>query len=154
MKVYLAGFIQGSRMEECISWRKKIREYYVMRSWDIEWLDPLNGKEINTISSDGLTSHIPPNAILHRDYKGVVSSDLIVVNMDTFGEERPLTGTMFELAWAWEHHIPIIMITTEQKFINHPFVKNFASMIFSSVDEMLEKKAINYMYKGMVNAEY
>lgn len=29
IKVYLAGYIQGSVMEECKAWRKKIREHYM-----------------------------------------------------------------------------------------------------------------------------
>ena len=154
MKIYLAGFIQGSKIQECIGWRKQIRDYYKIHDWPIIFLDPLNGKEVNTISSDGLKSSIPPNAILHRDFKCVMDCDIVIVNMDTFGETRPLTGTICELAWAWEHHKPIIMITDDSKYCNHPFLKNFASMIFPTVEKMIEEKAVNYMFKGTVSADY
>ena len=108
MKVYLAGFIQGSKLNECIAWRKKIRDHYEHwkdgEKYPIIWLDPLNGKHLDTITPDGLKSDTPRNAIVHRDYRCICDCDLVVVNMDTFGESRPLTGTICELAWAWDKH--------------------------------------------------
>jgi nucleoside 2-deoxyribosyltransferase len=101
-----------------------------------------------------LKSNIPGNAIVHRDYKCVKSADLLVVNMDTFGEQRPLTGTIYELAWAWVDHKPVIIITDEEKYSEHPFIKDTASIIVSSVDELIEKKYINYFYKGLSSALY
>ncbi len=158
-KIYLAGYIQGNKIEECAGWRKRIREHYddwkgYGERYPINWLDPLNGKNFESITGDGLKSDTPPNAIIHRDYRSVTSSDLIIVNMDTFGESRPLTGTICELAWAWDKHIPIIMITTEDIYIKHPFLACFASVIVSSVDELLEKKFVNYFFKGDNSAIY
>ena len=174
-KIYLAGYIQGDKIKECSEWRKKIRDVYdnwetnykklgkdyagmddvrVVIKYPIEWLDPLNGKNLDKITGDGLKSEASPHSIVHRDYVAVTNANLIVVNMDTFGTERGLCGTLCELAWAWEHHIPIIMITDEKKYAEHPFLSYFASEIVSSVDELLEKKLINYFYKGLVNAEY
>lgn len=156
IKVYLAGYIQGSVLEECKAWRKKIREHYAHwkegMEYPIIWFDPLNGEE--KVSDDGLKSNVPQNAILHRDYQCVIKSDIIVVNMDTFGSDRPLTGTMFELAWAWEHHKPIIMITTEKKYKQHPFLQNVVSNYVDSVEELLSKKIINFYFKGWNNAIY
>jgi len=157
-KVYLAGYIQGDMIDKCSAWRKDIRKHYENwkddKPYPIKWLDPLNGKNLDHITGDGLKSDTPPNAIVHRDYVSVTRSNLIVVNMDTFGTERGLCGTICELAWAWEHHIPIIMITDEKRYTEHPFLSYFASVVVSSVDELLEKKYINYFFKGVVNAEY
>jgi nucleoside 2-deoxyribosyltransferase len=157
MRVYLAGYIHGEVIEQCVAWRKKIRKFYENykgQKYPIEWLDPLNGKDLESISADGLTSSCSPNVIIHRDYQSVIRSDLIVVNMNTFGKDRPLTGTVAELAWAWEHHIPIIMITTEKKYKEHPFIKAFVSDFVDSVEDLLDKKLINLFYKGWNNAEY
>ena len=157
-KCYLAGYIQGSKLEECTEWRRRIREYYDnwkgKERYPIVWLDPLNGKDFATITSDGLKSSCPPHAIVHRDFAAVMNSDLIVANMNTFGENRPLTGTISELAWAWEHHKPIVMITDETKYREHPFLSYFASWIVKDVDELLKKKCINYFYKGTASAKY
>lgn len=164
MKIYLCGYIQGGEsLKKCIEWRKKIRKHYEewkkethkpFERYPIIWLCPLNGKDFNSISKDGLSSSMPNNTILHRDFKAVMDADIIVANMDTFGDNRPLTGTIAELAWAWEHHKPIIMVTNEKKYAEHPFLMNFASWIVKDIDELLGKKIINIFYKGMVNAEY
>jgi hypothetical protein len=171
--IYLAGYISGQKMEECSSWRKKIREHYenwttpiiddrngkiigynTMR-YPICWLDPLNGKDFEDIDSEGLKAKgVTPEAIVHRDYNCVRTADLIVANLDTFGCTRPLTGTMFELAWAYESRKPVIVITQEANYKHHPFITETASVIVSTVNELLEKKLINYFFKGQVNAIY
>jgi hypothetical protein len=173
MKVYLAGYIQGSKLKECYEWRRRIREHYdhwkkpiyeigkpnvvvsyTEEKYPIIWLDPLNGKDFATITPDGLKSSCPPHAIVHRDFNCVMNADLLIANMNTFGESRPMTGTICEMAWAWEHRKPIIMISKEKKYREHPFTSLFSSWIVESVDELLDKKCINYFYKGMASAEY
>jgi nucleoside 2-deoxyribosyltransferase len=155
VKVYLAGFIHGSVLEKCKSWRKRIRDFYTNykgAEYPIVWFDPMNGEE--GVSQDGLSSNIPANAIVSRDYQCVVKCDIVVVNMDTFGADRPLTGTMIELGWAWEHKKTIIMITNERKYFEHPFFKCMVSNFVESIDELLEKKIINFYFKGWNNAIY
>ena len=159
MKVYLSGYISGKAIDQCIAWRKKIREHYDHwkggEKYPIEWIDPLNGSEFEKISADGLTlENVPPNAIMQRDYISCKISDLIVANLDTFGESRPLLGTFFEIAWGWEHKKPLIIVTSDYAFANHPFIVSSASFIVKSVDELLEKKHINYFYKGLNSAIY
>jgi len=153
-KIYLAGYITGSVLDQCIAWRKKLREYYVMKDWNITWLDPLNGHYIESITDDGLACKIDGQNLIHRDYQSVIQSDLVVANLDTFGATRPLTGTICELAWAWEHHKPIIIISTDPYYTNHPFIKYFASSYVTSVEELIEKKLINYFFKGQNQAVY
>jgi len=154
-KVYLAGYISGSKLEQCAEWRRKIRSFYALKSWnDLIFLDPLNGKEFATITKDGLHSSIPSHAIIHRDYQSVINSNLVIANLDTFGDKRPITGTIAELAWAWEHKISIILITTEEQYKSHPFLEYFASIIVNNVDELLNKRYLDYFYQGTVNAKY
>ena len=182
LKIYLAGFISGNKIKECTGWRIEIREHYdnysvlrnfkygsddykkdliscqntirVVAKYPIDWLDPLNGKELNSIDAQGLKSACPVNSIVHRDYMSVSQADIIVANMDTFGEQRPLTGTICELAWAWDKHKPIIMITNEAKYKDHPFLSYFASVIVKDVQTLIEEKIINHFYKGVHSAIY
>jgi len=158
MKVYLAGYIQGTKLDECLAWRRKIREHFDHNTkWqgEISFLDPLNGKNFGSITPDGLKSDIPGKALVHRDHKHVMESDLLIANMSTFGEtSRPITGTIYELAWAWQAEKPTIVITEEDNYKCHPFIIDTASIIVSSVEELLEKKYINYFYKGGVSAVY
>jgi len=171
MYVYLAGYMSGEKLEECTSWRKKIREYY--RNWEkversetvqreeisafpIAFLDPFNGKEINTIDKKGLTSSFPPNSIVHSDYMSVNKADMVVANLDTFGSERPSIGTHWELAWCWMMKKPFVLIVPEgQKeiYIKHPFTAQ-SSWILESVDELLEKGVLESFYKRIAGAIY
>ena len=170
--IYLAGYISGKKIKECSEWRKRVREHYehwrkpirndkgkkvgiMEERYPICWLDPLNGKDFEDIDSKGLHAKgVTNEAIVHRDYNCVKSADLIIANLDTFGCIRPLTGTMFDLAWAYDSHKPVIVITTEPNYKNHPFITETASLIIPSVDDLIKKKYINYFYKGAVNAIY
>jgi len=159
MKVYLCGYIQGDVIEQCYSWRKKIRSFYenwkgTGKNYPISFLDPLNGENFNEISPDGLKGCFPPNAIVHKDYNCVDKCDLVICNTDTFGQNRPLIGSIYELAWAYEKRKPVIMITNDIVFEQHPFITNTVSWYVKSVDELLEKKIINEFYKSFNSAEY
>ena len=156
-KCYLAGYMSEKCLEQCLSWRKQVKDHYNnwkgREKYPISWLDPFNG-EIEDMREEGLKANIPPNTIIHRDFQAVSNADLIIANLSTFGETRPLTGTLCELAWAWMMHKPIIIITTEPHFAEHPFISNFASWIFPSVEAMLEAKAVNHFFKGVNDAIY
>jgi len=154
MNAYLAGFMSGDKLKETTEWRFTIRSHYAVKNWPIVWLDPYNGKDIGTITGDGLKSSVPPNAIVHRDYMCVEKADIIVANMDTFGSTRPLTGTICELAWAWQMRKPIILISTDKNYVCHPFMTYFASWIVPDVQTLLDEEIIDYFFKGTVTAKY
>ena len=155
--VYLAGYINEKKIEECFAWRKQVRDYYDnwkgKEKYPITWLDPMNG-EFGTITAGGLKCVLPGKALVHRDYNSVKSADLIIANLDTFGETRPLTGTIYELAWAWSMEKPVIVITDEDNYKFHPFIVDTASIIVPTVEKMLESKIVNYFFKGKVSAQY
>jgi nucleoside 2-deoxyribosyltransferase len=120
LKIYLAGYMSGSCLDECLAWRKQIREHYgnwkgAGLSYPVVFLDPFNGPELNSISKDGLKSEVPPKGILMGDYMSVKEADLIIVNWDTFGHLRPSIGTPAEMAWAWQLGKPIITIANKAK---------------------------------------
>ena len=155
--LYLVGYMSGEKLQECTEWRKKIREYFDLNpKWHghMCFLDPFNGQEIATIDKEGLHSSIPDQALVHRDFNCVKSADLIIANLDTFGAERPMVGSLYELAWAWLDKKPVIIITSKDYYKYHPFIKNTASFIFENVDQVLESKAINYFYQGKHSAAY
>jgi hypothetical protein len=155
MYCYLAGYISGKKIKECSEWRIKIREHYSRKGWgDIVWLDPLNGKEFAEITEDGLKSDVPAEAIFDRDKMSVKLADLLIVNTDTFGEPRPPFGTHCELAWAGWEGKPIILISKDINYIEHPFIKRMVSWIVPDVNTLLKEKVLNYFYKGCHTAVY
>ncbi len=155
MNIYLAGYIQGTKIKQCSEWRKKIREHVEAHYYpEITILDPLNGKDFASLTADGLKSNRPPHAIVHRDRMSIESADLIIANMNRFGEQRVSVGTICELAWGFQLEKPIIMITNEKQYSEHPFLSYFASAIYKTVDELIENEIIDYFYKGVIHAIY
>jgi hypothetical protein len=159
--IYLAGYIYGRPdiLEKCVEWRKKIVNHYDNwkgdHNYPIIWLDPLNTKDYEKISSDGTTADgINSNAIIHRDYNSVIRSDLIIANLNTFGMSRVPFGTISEMAWSYDHKIPIILISEDEVYRKHSFAKTFCSFIVNDVDELLQKKYINYFFKGWNSVIY
>lgn len=155
MKVYLAGYISGEKIDECTGWRNRVRHHYEDykgQRYPIEWLDPLNSGEANSIDKEGLTSDLPANMIVHKDYMAVEHADLIIANLDTFGADRAMLGTTAEMAWAWQLHKPIIVIAHEDQYTKHPFVQTFASVILPTVQMMLDLKYVNKFFKAIVSA--
>jgi len=157
--VYLCGYISGEHLDQCVAWRKQIIDYF---KHDPKWynissticfIDPLCGKNLKSISSDGNTSDIPSRAYMLRDYYNVKNADLIIVNLDTFGGNRPLIGSIYELAWAWETHKPVIAIGKNNLYIDHPFIQETAVIIVPTVEDMLNDSTITYYFKGAVSAE-
>jgi nucleoside 2-deoxyribosyltransferase len=114
----------------------------------------MNGHAISTLTPDGLKSVIPGNALVVRDLKCVEHSDLVIANLNTWGEKRAPTGTICEVAIAGYTNKPLIVITDDYNYREHPFIVEFASIIVPTVEELLEKKFIDYFYKGKVTAKY
>ena len=155
-KIYLAGFINDKVLDQCIGWRKQIVDHYRKQSYPIQWLDPLNGKDLDKIESDGLSAQgLSARAIFDGDMLSIGNADLIVANLDKFGESRDMTGTISEMAIGHYHfRVPIITITTEDQYRKHPFILAFTSEFCDSVDQMLSQKRINYYYKRTHDALY
>lgn len=155
-KIYLAGYINDKKLDECSEWRKKVAQYYRNESYPIVFLDPLNGKNLDEIENGGLKAQgLSDNAIFEGDMLSIKNSDLLIANLDKFGLQRDMTGTISEMAIAHYHfRIPIITITTEEQYRKHPFIIRFTSEFVDNVDEMLERKRINYYYKRVHDALY
>lgn len=154
-KIYLCGYISGEKIQECSDWRKQIRDYFYKNpKWHnkICFLDPLCGKDLKSISLDGNKSEIPGRAFMLRDYHGVKEANLIIANLDVFGGKRPLIGSLYELAWAFQDHKPVIVIGTDKHYIDHPFVQETAVLIVPTVEELLKNKVITYYFRGAVSA--
>lgn len=172
MTVYKAGLMSKDLLKETLEWRLKLRNAY--ENWkgegqyEIDFLCPYNGPELDSMDSLGLKSEIPPQAIIMGDYMSVKKADLIIANLDNFGSQRPLTGTLFELAWCWQMKKPFIIIAPDKLmgynekgspftfyavYSTHPFTGQ-AGFVVKSVEELIERKLINYFYKRINPANY
>jgi hypothetical protein len=153
-------------------------------SYPISFLDALNSKEADSIDAQGLKSAIPPNLIYDKDKLSVETAHVIVANMEDFFEEgvnlnyksesindalyqvklltekisnrRENLGTICEVAWALYLQKPLILIVPEKRkhiYENHPFTRR-ASVIVTSVEQLLEQKWLQVLYKSIASAKY
>jgi len=141
MKVYLAGtiattddYFQRWRLDAC----KFLKNHGVMP------LSPLSQKEAGTSQDGGITSAIPNDAILMRDYAMVKSSHLVLANLKIIGDkgkvEKPIIGTFFEMAWAWEANKPIIAVVEPDNYLfnMHPFLAKTITQKFPTLEDALD----------------
>lgn len=154
MKVYLAGYINGNKIEECLAWRHQIVQAYRSQSYPIVFLDPLNGKDLESITKDGLKSNLSPGMIFSGDYMSVNACDVLVANMDKFGEQRDSVGTTCEVTMAYMLRKSVVMITKDPQYRDHPFFVKMVDRFVESVDELLDEKILNTYYKRINDALY
>lgn len=105
----------------------------------------LDGREFYSSSSEEDAKEITPNF-----------EEAFFKLQDKIKNRRENFGTIYETAIAMHSGKPVILITgKERKYIyeNHPFAKR-ASVIVESVDELLENKWLNILYKSIAGAIY
>lgn len=158
--VYLAGYMSGEKLKECTEWRLKIRNHFRNyengEAYPISFLDPFNGKEIDTIDKKGITSSIPPNAIRRGDKMSVKKADIVIANMNTFGSDRPMIGTHHELRWAGDFETPRILIVNKkdlQLYKNHPFTCD-CDYFLTDVKQLFKEKILESFYRRISSAIY
>jgi len=122
--IYLSGkIIKG---HEATNYRGLVAKG--LRELGFESLDPLRGK----YDSSNEWSKLSPNEIVARDLSDIDRSSVVLSVM--MKSQDSSFGTPAEILYAWQKHIPIILVTNEQYLIEHPWVKVFCSHIFF-VDE-------------------
>lgn len=163
--VYVAGYMNKNKLKETTQWRLDIRNYFkfyeknqqgMWTSFPCAVLDPYNGKEFNTISADGVTSHIPPTAIRKADKMSVNKANIVIANMNTFGETRPMIGTHHEISWALEADKPVIIVCSEKDlslYKNHPFTCD-CDYYLTDYKMLFEQKIIETYYRRIAGSIY
>jgi len=125
-KIYLAGSI--STNPETYLWRERVTEIlkgeYILLNpaanpFNKELLkkypDPEKFKKNAIRKSQGI--------LITKDHQLVKESDIILVNMALLTPEKPFIGTLYELAWGWMYHIPVIAIVGDNWYCKHPFTE-------------------------------
>jgi hypothetical protein len=76
-----------------------------------------------------------------KDYQLVKICSVIVVNLELFGVERPMIGTVQELTWASDiFYVPVIAITggVDNVYTLHPWIDECCSAKVDTVEESAE----------------
>lgn len=134
-EVYLAGSIKG------LNWCNYVNNELLKHN--IRCYNPLRGKEFLSKSKKKLSAFVEsdnkftsPKSIILRDSYGVLHTDLLFVNLLNVKEVS--IRTMFEIAWAYWLHKPIIIVMEEDNIHYHPFVSQCALFINDDIDEAID----------------
>jgi nucleoside 2-deoxyribosyltransferase len=101
---------------------------------------------------DGIEFHLRKSVYISLEDK----AEGFDILQDKILNRRENMGTLMELGISMYLQKPIILIVPENRkhiYENHPFTKR-ASVIVSSVEELLEKKWLNILYKSIASTVY
>lgn len=147
-KIYLIGQISVNE-PETYNWRERIRHKFA-DDRQFYFIDPCKNefnKGIQDEYKDGSdpdrTKVYKTNGIrllVPKDKMYVMKSTIAIANLNHYDPEKPMVGTMFELAWYHDNnHKAVIGIfdgdPTEDKYCNHPFVKSVIQCWTKDTDE-------------------
>lgn len=116
----------------------------MLLSYDIIAYSPLRGKRHILLgrgvidSSKQQYNHPLTSAkgVLTRDHFDVLRSDMLLANL--LGAEVISVGTVMEIAWAFDHLIPIVLIMEDTNVHNHIMLCEAASYIVPQLDQAFE----------------
>jgi len=143
ISAYLAGYISGSKLKQCVDWREELKRDFL----NIKFIDPMKGEDPKKIVENEFKSNISSKVLFNKDYLATKNTDLFIANLDTFGAKRPLTGTLMELAWAYEFGKTIITYTTGNNYLKHPFLQESCTFMTGDWDKF--KETIKF-YEGFM----
>jgi len=73
--------------------------------------------------------------LLPKSFQSVIQSDILLANLAIEPVGRPMIGTIFEIAWAWQLNKPIIAIKDDNFYSQHPMVTKAVHALVDSVEE-------------------
>lgn len=138
--IYLAGLI-STDCPESLDWRTRVAPRLEEAGFEVR--TPLAGKgNLKCVTNDGgITSSVATSrSICLRDRRDVREADVILANLELFGSQRPLVGTVVELGWAWDDRTPVIAAVDENNYLmrNHPFISEFVTKYCPTIDDAVE----------------
>jgi nucleoside 2-deoxyribosyltransferase len=140
--VYLAGPITED--PETHHWRKKAIRLLGDR---FECDDPCSSKfDRETLKeADGdakkihnLVDKYQAEILLPKSFQSVAKCDIVLANFAIEPSDRPIIGTLMEVAWAWQLHRVIIAIDGKGYYTRHPMIRGTVNAWAESLEEAVE----------------
>lgn len=137
--IYLAGLI-STVAKESLTWRLEA-EGLLQDVFNV--VSPLRGKTDleNHTNDNGMNSvYTTHGDITLRDFNDIKESDILLANLELWNSDRPLLGTIAEMAWCWEWKKPVIAICspTNTYMRTHPFVVSFVTHFLPNLEEAID----------------
>ena len=73
--------------------------------------------------------------LLPKSFQSVENCDIVLVNFAIEPKDRPVIGTIMEVAWAWILHKVIIAIDGQKYYTEHPMIKGTVTAWAESLEE-------------------
>jgi nucleoside 2-deoxyribosyltransferase len=137
--VYLAGPITGCTYNGCTSWRKYAVEK--LAAVGIKGLDPMRAKDYlleQTSVADSYDDTVLScsRGIMTRDHWDCTRCDILLVNLR--GASRVSIGTCMEIAWAWDHNKPVILVMEKEGNVHeHSMIREATGFRVTTLEEAL-----------------
>lgn len=147
-RVYLSGPMTGVAYDEAETWRDQIQDVSrrKLHRLDrdpglVDFFSPLRGEaslaETPIIGDEADYVFRRKEDMVIRDYWDTVNADIVIVNL--LGATRVSIGTMIEVAWAWDHRIPMIFIMEDRGCLHdHPMVRAMRTFRVESFDAAVD----------------
>lgn len=136
-RIYLIGQISVDK-EITYKWRREVREIFKDLKGEFEMIDPCDNefnkssKNFNGNNSDPQRLKIYKTKgiglIVPKDHSYVLRSTGCIANMNQYDKDKPMIGTLFELAWYYQNPEKCVIGVFDgdpcnDVHCNHPFIK-------------------------------
>lgn len=146
-KVYLAGPITGCTFDGCTEWRDVAKK--VLADAGIQAFSPMRAKHY--LKEHGVLTGSYPDAglfssqknIMTRDFYDCTTADVVLAYL--LGAPKPSVGTVMEMAWTYDRHIPLVVVAEDGNCHEHPMVNEAIGFRAKTLDEglMIVKAILN-----------
>ena len=137
--IYLAGPIAGCDKFEANDWRGYIQNNLPPKIRGISPLrcEPLIAEKYQLQYDDKRFG--TPAAISGKNWFDTVNCDMVLAYLPKeINDKRPSYGTVIEIGWAIGLRKPIILVTDDDRLINHPLIERNVNWIVDNLDTALE----------------
>ena len=126
-RVYLVGVI--SEDPETHHWRKEavkiLGDRFIVddptsSKFDKETLKEADG---DATKIHALVDQHQSEILLPKSFQSVEQADIILVNLAIEAKDRPMIGSVMEVAWAYAAHKTVIAIRGTSYYSKHPMIK-------------------------------
>lgn len=142
--VYLAGPIGGCTQEEATYWRDYATERFapnvvgISPMRDKATLGSSGGKISASIADYGNTLMSNGLAIYTRDRYDCINADMVLCYLPAkFNSRRPSLGTVMELGWANGAGVPIVLVSDDPTYYNHPLLHHGVQWRLDNLDDAI-----------------
>ena len=142
LKIYLAGKMSGLTYQEMGVWRQEIENKFLIQSmlanYTIMVLNPVKLYNFEEVK------HQSEKEIMNYDISHVVTSDIIIVNLDGLATSD---GSKIEIYEAnYNRKIPVIAFGDKELYNNlHPWLKECITRVEKNIEDVVDYVRDFYM---------